>query len=169
MPNGGGCLNRNKMNTTKSNLRTFGACYKHPDGNEYEFHFLANDYDDARIRLRSIRGNAEMLGELMGEVSCGIPGSELWVKSICWINNLKRPIRRMICCKGIGEIAVEDDPWRPIASAPQEHGVELLLDDPEEGPLIGYWTANGERWQTSEKGKRIAPSHWQPLTRPQNV
>lgn len=66
---------------------TFCAEYRHPDGHAYIFHFPAKDHDDARIRLRSIQGNGELLGELKGSIPA-IPGAGLWVRARCWFGNL---------------------------------------------------------------------------------
>lgn len=74
------------MNTDR--WLTFGAEYRHPDGKTYTFQFLARDHDDARVRLRAIRGNAELLGELVSTVPAWVPGAGLWARLRCWWGNL---------------------------------------------------------------------------------
>jgi len=69
---------------------TFGAEYRHPDGGTYSFHFPARDHDDARIRLRAIQGNAELIGELTCAIPASVPGAGLWVRFRCWLGNLFR-------------------------------------------------------------------------------
>lgn len=66
----------------------FGAEYRHPDGKTYCFHFPARDADDARIRLRAIQGNAEIIGELIGTTPGSVPGAGLWARLWCWLGNL---------------------------------------------------------------------------------
>jgi hypothetical protein len=72
----------------KTDWPTFGAEYRHPDGSTYSFHFPARDEDDARQRLRAIRGNAELIGELKGSIPASVPGAGIWVRLRCWWGNL---------------------------------------------------------------------------------
>lgn len=71
------------------NWPTFGAEYRH-DGATWGFHFPAQDHEDAARRLRSIQGNAEIVGQLVGTVPASVPGSGLWVRFRCWLGNLFR-------------------------------------------------------------------------------
>ena len=65
----------------------YGAEYKHPDGSTYSFHFHAKDDEDAATRLRSIKGNAEMIGQVVGRIDGRIPGAGWWVRLRCWFGN----------------------------------------------------------------------------------
>lgn len=67
---------------------TFGAEYRHSDGHVYSFHFPAKDIEDAKRRLRSIAGNAEIIGELKGVINAKTPGAGLFVRLRCWLGNL---------------------------------------------------------------------------------
>jgi hypothetical protein len=61
------------------------------DGKTYSFNIYALDLPDANRRLRSIRGNAEVIGELGGEIAVNemtAPVVRIWVAVKCWWRNL---------------------------------------------------------------------------------
>lgn len=68
----------------------YGAEYRHADGSAYVFTFFARDDDDARQRLRSIRGNAELLGRVEATIPASLPAAGLWVRLRCYLGNLLR-------------------------------------------------------------------------------
>lgn len=58
--------------------------------------------------------------------------------------------------------AIDDvlDPWLPIALAPHDEGVDLLLALGND-MRVGYWNARSQSW--SSAGHEFAPSHFMPL------
>lgn len=78
------------MKNDNENWPTFGAEYRASDGGTYSFQFFARDHADAERRLRAIRGNAEIIGELKGTIPAGVPGAGMWVRLRCWWGNLFR-------------------------------------------------------------------------------
>ncbi len=79
---------RSDISTTVSGVKhtLFGVEYRH-DGGLWSFHLYATDIDDAKRRLRSIRGNAEIYGEIVAEIKA-YPGVGLWVRARVFCLNL---------------------------------------------------------------------------------
>lgn len=68
----------------------FSCEYRHDD-RAYCFEIWATDQADADRRMRSIRGNAEVSGQLEGVIECRpatAPVVGLWVRFKCWFRNL---------------------------------------------------------------------------------
>lgn len=70
--------------------RLYIVDFRH-DGKTYSFRIYGLDEQGAERRLRSIKGNAEIIGELGGEIAVNdstAPFVGIWVKAICWWRNL---------------------------------------------------------------------------------
>jgi hypothetical protein len=70
----------------------FDVEYRH-EGHTYTFEIWATDHADAERRLRSIKGNAEVAGQIVEVITCGKKlywPARLYMAARCWFHNAFR-------------------------------------------------------------------------------